>query len=85
MAGIQDSIIVWRTSKIHGGFQLVIGLPRAVAGFMENPHLEMDVDWGEPYDLGNQISKTSSFQGLSQAAAFSGAPTTKRCSPHAAL
>ena len=26
---------------------------RVMVGFMENPQLEMDDDWGYPYDLGN--------------------------------
>ena len=39
----------------YGGFQLVMGVPPIAGGFLwtGNSHLEMDDNWGYPYDSGN--------------------------------
>ena len=55
---VRCSVLMWRNvedemcDEKKGGFHKKLGLKR-VNLYNEQSHLEMDDDWGYPYDLGN--------------------------------
>ena len=41
------------STNLGGGFQLVMGVPQQWMVLKEKSYLEMDENWGYPYDDGN--------------------------------